>query len=232
MESIVKHLTTSQAEACAAGDVVASAQEHLAECAVCADRVAGLRAEYTSEAPALDPEAFLRSVEQRASEEGHVLSGRWSRTSVVVGGALALAAGLLFALRPSPQKPHIGDDVPQEALRFKGQSVQLGVIRERAGQQARVTEGTRVKNGDRIRAELLLERSQTVSVVLVRQDGKQWSMLTPTALEPGVHYSPEAIRFDEERFVGYVLAGAPDAVNKAIAEQSYESVQRVHIETE
>jgi hypothetical protein len=227
----VSHPALSQLEAYAAGDRVPATVQHLAACGECTALVEQLGAEYK----VLPADEFLAKLELRARTEdagasNNIIVGPWRARTAWLTGIAALAAGTYLFLGHAPPTSPTG--VTEEGVRFKGESLQLAVVRERAGTQERLTKAVRVKDGDRVRAELVLERPGAITVVLLRDDGKTWPMLPATELKPGVNYSPEAIRFDAERFVGYVVAGDPETVARALSKQDFAKVQRVRIESE
>jgi hypothetical protein len=160
---------------------------------------------------------------------------------------LAAAAGLLLVLRsdhaqfgPTQGREHPqGESAPSNDISFKGAALQLAIIRERGAEQVRLTGGARsadapilVRAGDRIRAEVVLESARPVQIVLVRDDGKRWPLLAATALEAGVSFSPESIRFDHEPFTGRILAGEVSRVEEAILGQRTDGVRVIRIQSE
>jgi hypothetical protein len=231
-QSTRSHPALYQLETYAAGDRVPATVQHLADCDACKAQVEQLAAMYET----LPAEDFLAKIDARAKTADdaavdNVVVGPWRARAAWVAGVGALAAGTyLFVGHTAPaRQPTV---VTEEGVRFKGERLQLALVRERSGAQERLTKTVRVKAGDRVRAELVLERPGAVTVVLLRDDGKTWPMLAPTELKPGVNYSPEAIRFDAERFVGYVVAGDPESVELALSKQDFAKVQRVRVESE
>ncbi len=136
---------------------------------------------------------------------------------------LAIAALAMFALRPTP--PPGSEPAPlfptptDPAIRFKGGPA-LAVVRERSGQQERLTGSVMVLPHDRLRVELAVDTEGTYEAGLLGHDGSWVVLLAPTMLRPGAHFSERAAHFDASPEPSWILAGAPDDV--ALARKSHD----------
>lgn len=150
----------------------------------------------------------------------------------VAGGALALVAAaalLFFIFRPThePQRPLAMNSATETSepapVRFKG-AAQLAVIRLRDGGQERLSAEAGVRAWDRLRVEISVDAPGTVEVGVLSKDGAWVTLLPATMLEPGTHLTPQAVRFDESPSAGWIIAGPPDAVQRARTTRRFEGV--------
>ncbi len=249
----MSHPAQHRLEALAAGDADPAALAHLEGCAACAEVVAALRAEVeafrrTADAPAFVDAVLARAEARPAKPAATPVEAALAapprnvtvlRFVTVVAPLFAIAAAIVLYLRtpstiataPGPGKEPAGSDV-----RFKG-GLELAVVREREGTQARFSGDVRVRPGDRIRAEIAIDGQVPLSAVVVQDaaagsDPAAWVLLTPTLLDAGVHFSPESIRFDEERFEGWLVVGEPDKVAAARKSRRWDEVRVMRIRSE
>jgi hypothetical protein len=190
------HPSAYQLEGHAAGDHDAEVEKHLSECAACKEYVSKLRA------AAAPP--------------------RRDRRPLLFLPALAAAAGiaLFFFLRKPVETPVA--PIASET-RFKG-AVQLAVIRERDGRQERLTSDLRIKAGDRLRVEIGVDGSRPVAAGILGKDGSWLVLLAPAMLEAGTHFSERSAKVDERPTEGWILAGDPEAVERARMSRAWEGV--------
>ena len=218
-------------DAVAAGDVGAAVAEHLEACDACRAYVSELRGAAADFQRTADPEAFLAKVDARAaastSERGPVVLAR-RRLGWISGAVLAAAAVVLFVRGASlsPVAPVGSAEV--EATRFKG-DFQLAAIREHAGEQSRLTSDVRVRAGDRIRVEVGVDGARPLEVGFLGTDGTWVLLLAPTILEAGTSFSEHSARFDDTPTEGWIVAGHPDAVDRARTTRDFSGVRVLRI---
>ncbi len=184
-----------------------TAQDHLAECAECIRYVDGLRAALADAAP-LEP--------LRVPEPAPARVFALRRTLYAAAPVLAIAAGaLLFFRVPTPtESPTTPPVSPVTEAHFKG-NLPMAVVLERDGVQSRHTDRVAVRAGDRLRIEVALDVARPTTAGILEDTGEFATALAPTLLEPGTHYSDLAIRIDDHPRPGWILAGVPDAVERA-----------------
>jgi hypothetical protein len=216
----------------------AEAVAHVASCELCAAYVQRLQegARAFAADPAMDAAEFVRQVAARK----RVFASGASRLYrlVWIGAPAAIAAAILLFVR-APRSVHdVRDgtsarlttppsaDVPPAAperqsygslpeTRFKG-GVQLAAVIEHGGQQERVTREVRARRGDRLRIEVSIDQGQRAIVAGVLEKNGTWTpLLSAALLDAGTHFSEQAARFDDKPTDGWVLAGAPEDVERA-----------------
>jgi hypothetical protein len=171
---------------------------------------------------------------------------QWLAASYVVLPLAAAAALLVFLKSPSTSDglvppvaplpatspvapPRSGIDDPETT--FKG-GVQIAVIRERAGRQARFTGKVDVKPGDRLRVEVALDREQAI-VAAVMGDDASWLELMPEGTRrPGTHFSERSARVDSSPMRGTILVGSPEEVARARSTRRFEGLVTIRIDWE
>jgi hypothetical protein len=210
---------------------------HVASCEPCAAYVQRLQegARAFAADPAMDAAEFVRQVAARK----RVFAGSASRFFRLawIGAPVAVAAAVLLFMH-APRAVHdVRDgtsprlttppsaDVPSAPrgqsygalpeTRFKG-GTQLAAVIEHGGQQERVTREVRARPGDRLRIEVSIDEGQRAIVAGVLEKNGTWTpLLSAALLDAGTHFSERAVRFDDKPTDGWVLAGAPEDVERA-----------------
>ncbi len=250
----MSHLAQHRLEALAAGDADAAALAHLEGCAACAAVVLELRAELETFRLEADAPAFVDAVVARAAKSPDAPKRAPEvaalalpprnvtalRFVTLVAPLFAIAAAVVLYLRTPATlvtQPGPGKEPGTSDVRFKG-GLQLAVVREREGAQSRFSGEVWVRPGDRIRAEIAMDGQAPLTAVLVKDAveagnaDEAWVLLTPTLLDAGVHFSPESIRFDQERFDGWLVVGEPDKVATARKSRRWDEVRVMRIRFE
>ncbi len=189
----MSHPSSLDLEAFACGEENASVAAHLDACGACrafVEELGGLPA------PVLAPPAKRRSP--------------WNVGAIAL--PLAAAAALVFLLR-SPKKdgevaPPIATAASTEepATSFKGLR-QVAVIRERDGEQRRFTGKVPVREGDRLRVEVAIDREQAILAAVVSDDGSTLELMPSAVRAPGTHYSEKSARVSGPPMGGKIVVG-------------------------
>jgi predicted anti-sigma-YlaC factor YlaD len=223
-----------------AGDHDASVEAHLETCESCRAYVEALAkpaAAFATRAED-DAPAFVARIEQRQAEPeiAHPRVPRvipWqklaARAAWIATPLLAAAAALLVVRGSTPQgelRPAQADDT--FGTRFKG-NVQLSIIRDRRGEQTRVSGMVSVLPGDRLRVEVGIDGEQPIVVGMLGNDGTWIVLLAPTLLQAGTHLSERSARFDDAPTEGVLLAGHPEAVERARMTRVFDRVTVVPV---
>lgn len=201
-----------------------------------------------------DGRALPASVEDRADAPRTPLLGGGASTRArraawmlasTAAVPLAAAAALLLFLRapptedalapvpPSTPTPSalVATGGPEPETTFKG-GVQVAVIRERAGAQARFTGVVRIRPGDRLRVEVALDREQAILAAVMGDDASWVELMSEGVRRPGTHFSERSARVDASPMQGTILVGSPEAVARARSERRLEGVAAVRVEWE
>jgi hypothetical protein len=167
----------------------------------------------------------------------------WLVASSVIAPLAAAAAILLLMRSPAtPAEPQANVDPPEPPAykiqmetfppgtviatasgtaepdtQFKG-GMQVAVVRERGGSQARFSSTVRVKPGDRLRVEVALDHEQAILGAVLADDGSYLELMPQAVRGPGTHFS--------ERI------GKPEAVARARETKSFEGVTTLRVELE
>jgi hypothetical protein len=194
-----EHPPSHRLDHLALGDRDPQAERHVAGCAECRgyiERAATAAGQFAASAGGSSA-ALAQATRQRLT--------RVQRRRALLGGlgAVAAAALVLVFIRPRAEPP----------VRFKG-GPQLAVVLDRAGVQVRAGAAVSVRAGDRLRVEVSVDQPGEVGVAFLGDDGSWVVLLAPRRLEPGTHWSEQALRFDDQPTPGVILAGAPDALAK------------------
>lgn len=186
------HPNSLDLEAFACGEDLASVASHVGECDACRAFVEKLGA---LPAPKIAPP-------KRRSP--------WNVTTIAV--PLAAAAVLLLLLR-GPKKP---DEIApaivppasteEPATSFKGMR-QVAVIRERDGEQKRFTGKVPVREGDRLRVEVAIDREQAILAAVVSDDGSTLELMPSAVRAAGTHYSEKSARVSGPPMGGKIVVG-------------------------
>jgi hypothetical protein len=218
------HPAVFRLDALAAGDRDQEAAEHLVACPECRAYVESVTAEFLA-APRADAPMFVEEV-VRAEQRRAVRRPAWVWAAA---SAVALAACLLLLVRTTGGP---STDLPTRAeTHFKG-GIQLAVIRDRDGHQERLATSLPARAGDRVRIELGVDSARPVEAGILATDGTWTLLLAPAELEAGVHYSEEGARFQDDAVEGWILAGAPEAVEDARKRRNFDAVRVIPIVAE
>ncbi|HVH47326.1 MAG TPA: hypothetical protein VM925_33555 [Labilithrix sp.] len=182
-----------------------------------------------------------------SSNARKVAHRRWFLKAASVAVPLAAAAALLLFLRtpksgndtegptsktPATSEPiALATPVPEPETSFKG-SVQVAVIRERAGQQSRFSGRVGVKPGDRLRVEVALDREQTILAAVMGDDASWLELMSVSARRPGTHFSERSARIDASPLRGTILVGSPESMRRAKESKDLSGVSAVRVEWE
>jgi hypothetical protein len=114
---------------------------------------------------------------------------------------------------------------------FKGIR-QVAVIRERDGEQKRFTGRVPVKEGDRLRVEVAIDREQTIVAGVLGEDGSYLELM-PSAVRPtGTHYSEKSARVSAPPSNGTILVGTEEQVARAKKHLPTADLDEVRVEWE
>jgi hypothetical protein len=235
------HPSAIDLEAFACGDALAHVAAHVGGCTACRSFVD--RAEKAAATPApVDVAPVLALARRREAKR------RWLLASSVAAPLAVAAAALLFVRPAAHDAPVAALDPPAPSEQtgerlltapfhrdpdttFKG-GLQLAVVRERAGAQARFTEGFRVRPGDRLRIEVALDRPVAIVGGVMGDDGS-WVELMPEGVrDSGTFFSEKSVSIDAQPTSGTILVGPPDAVLAARTSHGIAGVRAIHVEWE
>ncbi|HEX9295288.1 MAG TPA: hypothetical protein VF881_05620 [Polyangiaceae bacterium] len=224
------HPPNDRMEAVAAGDRDPGVEAHLASCEPCRAYVARL------EDAALDFRqkegtggVFLARLEAAVSRTAPKSrrANRWA-TAVYVGAPLLAAAAALVLWVRAPGWHPTERPGSLSSMRLKG-VIGLAVIRERDGSQERFTGEVSVRAGDRLLAEVDLDRPLPIAGGMLGSNGEWVTLFSPTLLVPGLHFSDQAVRFDDRPTEGWVIVGDAGAVERARLTQSFDDVVAIQV---
>lgn len=233
------HPNSLDLEAFACGDEIASVSAHVAACDACRTFVDKLR---DLPIPKIDlpaATATVTSIFQR-------------KNLAAIALPLAAAAILVIVLRDKTDK-RAGDDVTtiapatatatatgpdrilmataEPATSFKGVR-QVAVIRERDGEQKRFTGRVPVKEGDRLRIEVAIDREQTIMAGVLSEDGSYLELMPGTMRAAGTHYSEKSARVSAPPSNGTILVGTEEQVERAKKHLPTTDLDEVRVEWE
>jgi hypothetical protein len=181
----------------------------------------------------------------------------WLVTSSVIAPLAAAAAILLLTRSPAPVPASDGDPraptnykiqmatVPpglapalsgasgaaEPDTQFKG-GMQVAVVRDRAGSQARFSSTVRVKPGDRLRVEVALDHEQAILGAVLADDGSYLELMPQGVRGPGTHFSERSAKIDAAGARGTIIIGSPEAVARARETRNLEGVTTLRVELE
>jgi hypothetical protein len=230
----MSHPSSLDLEAFACGDDVAAVAAHVSACDACRAFVERARGFVKERGPT-----------RLAADAAVARAARASRRSALVGvsavaAPLAAAALLFLVLRtPSrdPSSPNISPTATNAStgapsdIAFKGK-IQLAVVRERGGEQARFTNVVTIRPGDRLRVEVALDREQAILGGVLEDDAGYLELLPSGVRGPGTHYSERSAKVDDKPTRGTIVVGSPEAVERARATKRMDGVATLLIELE
>ena len=181
----------------------------------------------------------------------------WLLASSVIAPLAAAAAILLLMRSPAPPAlPHADFDdreptnykiqmgTPPPGLvvgtasgtaepdtQFKG-GMQIAVVRERGGAQARFSSTVRVRPGDRLRVEVALDHEQAILGAVLADDGSYLELMPQAVRGPGTHFSERSAKIDAAPTRGTIIIGRPEAVARARETKSFDGVTTLRVELE
>ena len=234
--------------------------DHVEQCEACsafAERARALVAPTAAEADALIARALATAAPPPAEVKRRAGKGRlWLVTSSIITPLAAAAAILLLTRSIAPvgsdhAKPPSSETTaspppdrilmapfpgalpgPQEPdTTFKG-GMQLAVVRDRGGDQARFASGVRVRPGDRLRVEVALDREQAIVGAVLADDGSYLELMPPAVRGPGTHFSEKSAKITAAPTFGTIVIGTPEAVARARATRQLDGVATLRVESE
>ena len=110
--------------------------------------------------------------------------------------------------------------------------MQIAVVRDRAGEQARFASGVRVRPGDRLRVEVALDREQAILGAVLSDDGSYLEVMPLAVRGPGTHFSEKSAKIDGAPTYGTIVIGTPEAVARARATKQLDGVSSLRVEWE
>ena len=144
---------------------------------------------------------------------------RWPRLRVWVPVLAACAVALFVYTNRGPVGPALTtspNELSGDALRMKGRSIQVAVIRNRKGVQSRHTNHVTVHPGDALRVQVTVQKKQDLTIGIVDKTGGWLPLQTGHRFDPGIHFvHQDAIQIDSRITRGRVIAGPPRAVETA-----------------
>lgn len=250
MSAPQQHPSSLALEAIAVGESpppeVGAHVERCDECARFVERARGL----AGGEPRRDLDALL----ERLSPKDQVSPTTPPRRLWLVGATIApplAAAALLFLLLRSPHQEILPPVEPTpttepsptptstDETTFKG-GLQIAVIRERLGSQARFTGHVMIRPGDRLRVEVSLDREENVEAAIIADDASFLELMAPLRRRPGTYFGDKSARVDDTPMRGTIVVGAPEAIANARTrwrsgerpEGSLEGVATIRVEWE
>jgi hypothetical protein len=124
-----------------------------------------------------------------------------------------------------------GNGTAEPDTQFKG-GMQVAVVRERGGAQARFSSTVRVKPGDRLRVEVALDREQAILGAVLADDGSYLELMPQAVRGPGTHFSERSAKIDAAPTRGMIIIGKPEAVARARETRSFNGVTTLRVELE
>jgi len=186
----------------------------------------------------------------------------WLLVSSVVAPLAAAAAILLLMRSPAPPAPSSDDDpraptnykvqmgtlppglapsptttsgttsgAAEPDTQFKG-GMQVAVVRDRAGAQARFSSTVRVRPGDRLRVEVALDHEQAILGAVLADDGSYLELMPQAVRGPGTHFSERSAKIDAAPTRGTIIIGSPEAVARARETKNLEGVTTLRVDLE
>lgn len=251
------HPSSIDLEAFACGDDIAAVDAHIAECDACrhfVEKAKHLAKTFENEELVLPDLPELPPLPELPANDHGVKTppkkSFWFVASTVVT-PLAAAAAILLLMRqtplphpqpvvtPLPNAPSTAAPVETSpppvagdpGTTFKG-SVQIAVVRDRAGAQSRFLGDVEVRSGDRLRVEVALDREQAIVGAVIADDGAYLEIMPAGVRGRGTHYSEKSARIDEHPIAGTIVIGTPEAVARARATMKFDGVITMRVQPE
>jgi hypothetical protein len=224
----VTHPNSLDLEAFACGEELSVVATHLGSCDACRRFVDGIRG--IAAPTELEVRRLVAAAEARPAPRAAAAPDRrralWTVTSIAFPFAAAAAVFLLVrgptpkegrapgvtgsasGAAPTHQEEPSSELAPawEPGTSFKG-ARQVAVIRERGGEQTRFTDRVVVREGDRLRIEVALDRDQAILAGVVGDDGS-WLELMPSGVRsPGTHYSEKSARVSGPKTNATIVVG-------------------------
>ena len=219
------HPNSLDLEAFACGDEIAAVSTHVDACDVCRSFVDRLR------------ELPVPKIELPSAASVTPLFARKNLAAVALPLAAAAILFLVFREKkagdapfvvPAPT-PSVATEEPATA--FKGVR-QVAVIRERDGEQKRFTGRVPVKEGDRLRVEVAIDREQTIVAGVLGEDGSYLEVMPAVVRPAGTHYSEKSARVSAPPSNGTILVGTEEQVARAKQHLPNADVDQLRVEWE
>lgn len=133
----------------------------------------------------------------------------------------------------TPADPDLGRTASagEPDTQFKG-GMQVAVVRDRAGAQARFSSTVRVRPGDRLRVEVALDHEQAILGAVLADDGSYLELMPQGVRGPGTHFSERSAKIDAAPTRGTIIIGSPEAVARARETRNLEGVTTLRVELE
>jgi hypothetical protein len=136
---------------------------------------------------------------------------------------------------PPGVAPNLGAASGQVATepdtQFKG-GMQVAVVRDRGGAQARFSSTVHVRPGDRLRVEVALDHEQAILGAVLADDGSYLELMPQAVRGPGTHFSERSAKIDASPTRGTILIGSPEAVARARETKNFEGVTTLRVDPE
>lgn len=237
----MNHPNSLDLEAFACGDEIAAVRTHVAACETCLTFVGKLRDLPIPkiDLPVAPSYAKVTSIFQRKNLAAIALPLAAAAILVIVfrdrqPGDMATPAstsGVTATPTATVTESRILMATAEPSTSFKGVR-QVAVIRERDGQQARFTGRVPVKEGDRLRIEVAIDREQTIVAGVLSEDGSYLELMPPVARPTGTHYSEKSARVSAPASNGTILVGTEEQVSRAKKHLPTTDLDEVRVEWE
>ena len=229
----MNHPNSLDLEAFACGDALAAVGAHVEACEACRTFVGKLRA---LAVPQIElPVASVTSMFARKNLAAIALPLAAAAILVVVfrdrpvpsetTGTVATASA------PASTTSRILMATSEPTTSFKGVR-QVAVIRERDGEQKRFTGRVPVREGDRLRVEVAVDREQTIVAGVLSEDGSYLELMPPMVRATGTHYSEKSARVSAPPSNGTILVGTEEQVARAKKHLPTTDLDEVRVEWE
>lgn len=231
----MNHPNSLDLEAFACGDEIATVSTHVDACDACRTFVDKLR---DLPVPKIDlpaVQATVTSIFQRKNLAAIALPLAAAAILVIVFRDRPPVGDTTSSVPGSPAATPTGDRVlmatAEPSTSFKGVR-QVAVIRERDGEQKRFTGRVPVKEGDRIRLEVAIDREQTIVAGVLSEDGSYLELMPAVARSTGTHYSEKSARVSAPPSNGTILIGTEEQVARAKKHLPTTDLDEVRVEWE
>lgn len=204
----------------------AAVEAHLEGCTECREYVQGLEESTADFLADESAEAFLHrpaiAAELARPAPKAESKTRWWQVLVP---ALAAVAALIVILptgtRPTPD--------PTDSIRLKG-GLQLEAVRLRAGEQTTHGAELGLRPKDELRFRFTLAEPTALTIGVLEEDGTWTALATAKSFPAGQHAVPQrSLEVDDQPTTGWVLAGPPDAVDRARATRDFGDLTAIRL---